>query len=596
MRSALALAFLAAAPLAAQAPAVSAPVGGIRYEVRFDAATAKERSLAVTMRFDVKGSGPILLSLPAWTPGAYEISDFAKKLLRFTPTADGRALAWDKLDYDTWRIQPAGAKAVEVTYLVRADSLDNAQAWSQPDFAFFNGTTAFLYPEGRCCAFAASVTFRTEAGWQVATGMRATGDGRFGEANYHDLVDMPTFIGRFDIDSQQVAGKWLRLATYPQGVLAGAQRSGTWESLSRMVPPMGKAFGEVPWETYTVLVVGDTAYPGASGLEHQNSHLDIINTRGFASDFWPSLLAHEIVHAWNVKRIRPADLFPYRYERPQQTPWLWVSEGITDYYADLVLVRGGVTTTQQFLEATTEKIGSVDAVPPVALEDASLETWIRPVDGTALIYYPKGSLAGLLLDILIRDGSDNRRGLDDVMRALYTGAWKKGRGFTADEWWKSVSQMAGGRSFAEFNAKYIDGREPYPWESVLPLAGLRYRADSIREARIGIQVQPGEDGVRIMGVQPGSMAADAGIEQGDVLLRLGEVEVKDPTFGGAYRQRYATADGTEIPVVVRRGGREVTLKGTVRTAVRVVRQVVSDQGATPKAARIREGILSGRTD
>ena len=106
----------------------------------------------------------------------------------------------------------------------------------------------------------------------------------------------------------------------------------------------------------------------------------------------------------------------------------------------------------------------VAAAPATALEDASLTTWIGPIDGTQYLYYPKGSLAGFLLDIMIRDASDNRRSLDDVMRELYRSTYKKGRGFTAADWWSAVSRAAGGRSFTEFNAKYIDGREPLPLE------------------------------------------------------------------------------------------------------------------------------------
>ena len=120
-----------------------------------------------------------------------------------------------------------------------------------------------------------------------------------------------------------------------------------------------------------------------------------------------SITAHEIFHAWNVKRLRPADMVPYRYDRPQPTPWLWVSEGITDYYADLALVRGGVVDAGGFCAADDGEDREVADAPPVALEDASLSTWIHPTDGTGYIYYPKGSLAGFLLDIMIRDASDN---------------------------------------------------------------------------------------------------------------------------------------------------------------------------------------------
>ena len=103
----------------------------------------------------------------------------------------------------------------------------------------------------------------------------------------------------------------------------------------------------------------------------------------------PSITAHEMFHSWNVKRLRPAEMVPYRYDLAQPTVWLWVSEGITDYYADLTLVRSGIVDSAAFFDETGDKIANVKQTVPVALEDASLSTWIHPTDGTGYIYYPR---------------------------------------------------------------------------------------------------------------------------------------------------------------------------------------------------------------
>jgi predicted metalloprotease with PDZ domain len=198
--------------------------------------------------------------------------------------------------------------------------------------------------------------------------------------------------------------------------VSGGARVAVWEGLKLMIPAEVRVFGEVPWTTYSLLQIADPSYSGGSGLEHQNSHVDILGPGMLGTPVLPSLYAHEIFHAWNVKRLRPSDLWPYRYDQEQPTPLLWISEGITDYYADLAEVRGGVINALGFYAATNDKIDQVSSLPPTALEDASLSTWIHPRDGTEYIYYPKGSLAGFLLDILIRDASDNRHSLDDVIR------------------------------------------------------------------------------------------------------------------------------------------------------------------------------------
>jgi predicted metalloprotease with PDZ domain len=582
---------------AAPAPPRSAPVANLRYEVTFDSASAAQRTLKVGVTLDVGGPGQVLLSLPAWTPGSYEIANFARFLTGFTATAADKALDWDKLDYDTWRIDPAGARSIAVRFDYRAETLDNAGAWSRPDFAFFNGTNIFPYPEGRGFDFPATVTVKTQPGWLIATGMEsAPAAGAYREANYHDLVDQPFFVGRFDLDSTEVQGKWHRLASYPAGAMMGPGRSLLWDQIAKTVPKMAAVFQETPWRTYTTLVVLTQEVGGGSALEHSNSHLGIYNPGFIGTPLLASITDHEIFHAWNVKRLRPADLWPYDYAEPQETPWLWVSEGITDYYADLALVRGGVVDSAGFLGLTGEKMAQVAAEPVTALEDASLSTWIGPIDGTQYQYYPKGSLAGFMLDVLIRDGSDNRRSLDDVMRELYRSVYKKGRGFTATDWWPAVSRAAGGRSFTEFNARYIDGRDPFPWGDVLPRAGLRQVSDTVREPRVGLATaQDSAGAIVVQQVQPGGVAQEAGVKAGDRLIALGDVAIMDPDFGTAFRARFGKNEGDSLAIRVLRGTDTLTLHGIVRLVARVESKLAADPNASEKAKRVRNGIFMGVT-
>ena len=582
--------------------AASATIGNVRFDVTFDDTLAQRRSLHVAMTFDVQGPGPVVLSMPAWTPGAYEIGNNARYVASFSATGSvvGRtvALEWDKVDYDTWRVQPAGARSVTVAYDVLANVFDNAQAWAVTDFAFFNGTNVFLYPEGRGFAWPATVTVHAPDAWRVVTGMPAAGAPRTYRApDFHDLVDFPFFVGRFDVDSQRIADRWVRLATYPANVLTSETRATIWKQLSAMIPPEVKVFGEAPFDAYTVLQVVDSTYGGGSGLEHQNSHLDLIASAGLGSVDFATLYSHEIFHAWNVKRLRPADLVPYEYADPQPTAWLWVSEGITDYYGNLAAVRGGVIDENDFYTLVSGEMGEVERNPPVSLEDASLNTWIKPLEGSSSIYYEKGALAGLALDIMIRDASANRRSLDDVMRALYLTTWKRtGRGFSPADWWGTVSRAAGGRPFDDFRRRYIEGREPFPWDSLLPRAGMRLVRDSVREARVGLSSLQDSSGVRVTSVVPGSMGAEAGIQAGDLLVKIGDVTVDNPNWGVLYRAQYGARGGERIPIVVRRGAQTLTLTAPVRIEARVTTHVARDDRAAPRAAHIRDGILKGTTD
>jgi predicted metalloprotease with PDZ domain len=574
----------------------SAPIRDVRYDITFMRANGLRRIVDVAMTFATTGSAPVVLSLPAWTPGAYEISNFVRWVDGFAAmTEEGKPLVADKLDYDTWRIRPAGAKSVRVSFRYRADSLDNAMSWAKPDFLLFNGTTLFLYPEGNSLDFVATVAIHTEADWNVATSMPNGAMSRtFTATNYHDLVDMPFFVGRFDLDSARVVNRWVRLATYPSGAVSGQVRQTAWDQVKRVIPPESAVFGETPWESYTIMQIVDSAYGGASGLEHQSSHVDVLAPSYVGSEFQPSLYAHEIFHSWNVKRLRPSDLWPYKYSHSQPTPWLWVSEGITDYYADLAEVRGGVIDEKGFYALTAEKINEVMNTTPVSLEDASLNTWVHPVDGTGYIYYPKGSLAGLMLDVIIRDASDNKQSLDDVMRGLYESTYKHGRGFTPAEWWNAVTSAARGKSFTAFNTRYIDGREPFPLDSILPMAGLRVRQE--RVPRLGVLTQQDANGVVAANVVDGGSAAAAGVKPGDYLVSVGDIVVEDQQFGAKLRAKYgAMPEGTPLTIKVRRGTDTVSLAGKLQFGPGDT-VVEASPSASPKAMRIREGILKGAVD
>jgi predicted metalloprotease with PDZ domain len=269
-----------------------------------------------------------------------------------------------------------------------------------------------------------------------------------------------------------------------------------------------------------------------------------------------------------------------------------VSEGITDYYADLAEVRGGVVDDRGFYALTATKINEVMNTAPVALEDASLNTWVHPTDGTGYTYYTKGSLAGFMLDVIIRDASDNKKSLDAVMRELYQSTYKRGRGFTSADWWNAVSAAAGGKSFVAFNAKYVDGRDPFPWDSILPMAGLQARRQPV--PRLGVLTQMDSAGILVARVDSASAAAAAGVRAGDYLISVGGIPVQDQEFGRRMRAQYASSpEGSPLQITVRRGTQTLELSGRLKFAPGEV-IVEPDPKASAKAVRVREGILKGK--
>src|SRR5687767_5884277 len=576
----------------------SIPISNVRYDVTFDSSRAQSRTIGVGMTFTTAAPGQVLLSLPAWTPGAYELGNYARFVDAFSASAGADSLDWDKTDPDTWRVNVTRAGEVRVAFDYKADSLDNAMSWSKSDFAFFNGTNLFLYPERQTLDFASTVSVRTTAGWRITTGMKPAGSpGVYRAADYHELVDMPFFIGRFDVDSTKIADKVFRFASYPSGSTTSATRASVFAQMAKIIPEQARIFGHVPWDTYTLMQVSDESFAlgAAAGLEHRNSHLDIVSPAVLGNPILPSLYSHEVFHAWNVKLLRPAEMTPYRYDAPQPTALLWISEGVTDYFADLTQVRAKTVTPRTFYGTTTAKIETIEQSVPTALEDASLSAWIHPVNGTSDLYYDKGSVAALLLDILIRDASDNRGSLDTVMRDLYENTHRKGRGFTNADWWGAVSRAAGGKSFADFERRYIDGRDPFPYDSVLPLAGLRLLIDRTVQPSLGISVSGDDEGLRVMQVVVSGPGAVAGVQLGDYLLKVGGLDVADPLFQEKFNEKFAaTPPGGTVPVEIRRGTQRLTLNAPVRFNTIETRRIIEMPGASQKAIRVRDGLLNGR--
>ncbi|MEO6208962.1 MAG: PDZ domain-containing protein [Gemmatimonadaceae bacterium] len=575
--------------------AISAPITNIAYRIAIDSADAAQRRIRVSMTFSVSSAEPVLLALPAWTPGSYELAYWAKYVSAFAATSAGKALAWDKADYQTWRVRPTGAGSVLVSFEYRNDSLDNANSWSQPGFALLNGSNLFPYPAGRSFDFASTVALSVPAGWRVATGMTEGARGSFTAQNYHELVDMPIVTGHFDLDSTRVGDGWLRFASYPASIESAPRRAATLADLAKVIGVESAVFGETPWKTYTVMQIADSAFSAIVGLEHQNSHVDLTTPFVIGQPVLTSVYAHEIFHAWNVKRLRPSDMWPYQYAHEQPTSWLWVSEGVTDYYADLALVRSGFSDSAAFFATTAAKIGEVAELPPFGLDDASLSAWIHPTDGTADAYYPKGSLAGLMLDIMIRDASDNHRSLDDVMRELYRDAYKTGKGFTGEQWWKAVRGAAGGRPFADFEARYIDGRDPYPWASVLPLAALQLVADSVRIPVLGVTMGQDDNGTRVVAVAPKSTADQAGVQPGDDLVSVDDIAGDSPALVAQLHAKYGAATSAMIPITVDRAGKQRSLVAPLQFMWHVQRRIAPLPGASARAVRVRSGILHGTT-
>jgi predicted metalloprotease with PDZ domain len=277
------------------------------------------------------------------------------------------------------------------------------------------------------------------------------------------------------------------------------------------------------------------------------------------------------------------------------TPLLWVAEGITDYYAHVILTRAGLWGENEFLQAVRSWIISVEGQSErQAVEDASVDTWIDPQFGNRYLYYDNGALLGLLLDIEIREATQDLHSLDDVMRILYREHFLKGRGFDTSEFLTYLGEFVGEAAVRDFYRDFVDGRDPPPYRDVLAAAALDFRVDTIVEPFLGVRVGPDREGRMIVReVLPGSSAEEAGLRFRDHLKWVGSQEIVRQDWGNAFKRAYSDSIGVPVTVVYERGGKEFRRDVAVRTQTRYEYYLSADETAGERQIERRRRILEG---
>ena len=579
------LLLLAAAPAPAQTARGARPLG-IEYTVEVRTA---DNLLHLTTRLTNLRQPRLDLSLPVWTPGWYTVENYGKNILRFTVTdARGRRLQHTRMRKQTWRVDTAGLDEIRVEYDYQADKLALNQAEVRDDFAFFTGTQLFLLPEGHRSR-PSTVRFRAPAGWKIVSALRETADPSvFASADYDTLVDSPTQLGRFDVTRFEVEGKPHYFVATPAGTFSAEKSTKFTEMLAKAIRAQASLFGGLPYEKYVAFYFFMPPETNAGGaLEHANSYVAFAPPGDMAT---PEMIigtaAHEFFHLWNVKRIRPAEMWPYDYSRENESPLLWVSEGITNYYTSLSLLRAGLRTPKQFLESVAGAAAGVEnnaARAYISPAESSVSTWLGYDTPTAfaISYYTQGQNLGALLDLSIRHDTAGRAGLDDVMRALYREFYLRGRGFTTDDLTRLAGRVAG-RDYGDFFRRHVYGVEVPPYDAILGHAGYRLEKSLRKVAEHGIRdAKPSPaGGFELTRIEPDSPFARAGIAVGDVVTKI--------AGGFPFHTNIDDKAGQTVKVTVRRDGKEKEIDVRLGAREETAYSVVELPRPTPAQLRVRE--------
>jgi predicted metalloprotease with PDZ domain len=353
--------------------------------------------------------------------------------------------------------------------------------------------------------------------------------------------------------------------------------------------------GGAPFERYTFILHVGKGF-GDGGMEHENSTA----ISAYSDEYLPSIAAHEFFHLWNVKRIRPASLYPVDYTKEQFTRALWFAEGVTSAYGSYTLVRSGIWNKEQFYADLGEQITELEGRSAnrwQSAEQSSLDAWLEKYSlynqaEYSVSYYTKGQVLGDLLDILIRDRTGNEKSLDDVLRSLNTNFAKQGKPYRDSLDVRMTAESVAGESFEDFFQKYVGGIEPFPYQQMLALAGLALRTVEERRPTLGFFMDLDSNGAIIVrAVDSGSSAAQAGIRVGDRIINLNGGEV--PRRVERWLQEQKAGDALKLRV--RRADKELSLEFRLGEIKEIRYQVVEDAHAGEKAQHIREGILRGET-
>jgi len=450
-------------------------------------ADALNHNFRVTMTLEGISEDTLVLKMPVWTPGYYWIQNYPKNLSRLAINdTEGRECPYLKTSKNIWKVATGGASSLTASWVVYGNSHSVADAFIDTTHAFIVPAALFLYPED-ALKMPSRVTLDLYPGWTtVSTGLEPVKaparTGTAGTTARADKAGTPAVTGTaglppvtghtfsascYDVlfDSPILAGNQevmtFTVNSVPHNIAVLTPGSYDREALKRdyakVVESAVSIIGEMPYKHYTFLIMGK----GMGGLEHLNSMAvftgredgDIYPADRRSFRGWMEFIAHEFFHLYNIKTIRPVALGPFDYDRENYTNMLWVSEGFTVYYENIIMNRAGFMTPDEMLESLSRSITAYESIPGSRVQSATLssfDTWINffsrseNSQNTTISYYDKGCGLGLLLDLKIRQSTGNRKSLDDVMRTLYYDNHKKlGRGFTDEEFCMECEKAAG---------------------------------------------------------------------------------------------------------------------------------------------------------
>jgi predicted metalloprotease with PDZ domain len=498
---------------------------------------SSKKLLQISVDFPVTGE-TTLLQLPSWRPGRYELGNFAKNVLHFSVFDEHKKkCSFHKINKDSWLVETPNTKTITVRYSYYANELNAGSTFIDKEIRYVNPVNCLLYADG---LMENPITLHVEHqnDWQIASSLTYE-NGLLHAANYNELADSPFII------SPNLQSESYSINNTPFTIWIVGHKPMDWENIihdfQKFTQHQFDAFGEFPFKRYDFLIFS-LPYHAYHGVEHLKSTVITLGpSHALFNSLYSELLgisSHELYHAWNIKSIRPKAMLPYDLKVENYSRLGYIYEGVTTYMGDLFLLKSGFFTLNDYLNELSKQVQKHFDNPGrfnYSVAESSFDTWldgyVPGVPGRKVSIYTEGCLLAFCVDVQIRKATNNKMGLDEVMKRLYYDFAVKGIGITENDY-QTILENTSGISFQAFFDEYINGTNPY--ESILidclDYLGLSLIQEPLRsysKGKLGMRTIKSNNGISINEIYPGSPADIAGLCLNDQLIAINDHHISN---------------------------------------------------------------------
>lgn len=500
----------------------------VQYQIKIS--NAAQHLAEVQINFPVVNGKILDVQMPIWRTGRYEVLNLGKNVRQFVAkNAQGKTLTVSKTDKSTWQIKTQPGDAVSVSYELYANALGERTLHIDDTHAYLDASGVLMY----VAAFkqqAVQVRLETPKTWVSRSGLdKGACDHCFVAKNYDILIDSPIETGEHEFHTFDVDGHTIELAIWGRGNYDGKKMA---TDLKKVVEGGQKLFGAFPFKRYLFIVHATDGVGG--GTEHINSTVmqkprwSFAERKGYLS--FIRLAAHEFVHTWNVKAYRPKEMVPYEYQQENYSRLLWMAEGNTSYFGELLCLREGLIKRDEYMEEIAKSVLAYQHQPgrfQQTAAESSFDAWIdahgERARNASVNIYSKGELLALAMDIEIRRQTKGAKGFEDVHRYLYQHHTVDKGGYTEANV-RTALNVVSGSDWSAWWAQYVDGIAEIPFSDLFKDVGLVFAVESAKDDEqkeewfTGWTIREGSELAQVSEVERDSPAWQAGVVAGDTLV------------------------------------------------------------------------------